>query len=101
MIPLRFEGARGEFIIKGEDVLLRPWLEAIGIVDSVETFNGSAIIRILLTRCIRLEIPIDELMTDGVKLEQLKGQKISILRTDEEYILKQSEPDGDIGSKVP
>jgi len=84
-----------------EDAQLRPWQEVVGTVDGVETYAGRVVLRISLIRRIGLEIPLNELMEGGVDLVQLTGQKISLLRTDKDYILKQSEPDGDIGSKAP
>ena len=99
MFGFRFYSACVGFI-KVDGARLGPWEEIVGILDSVETHEERGIIRVSLIRRIGLEIPLDEFREGGVKLEQLKGRKISILRTDEEYILKQSEPDGDIGSKV-
>jgi hypothetical protein len=83
-----------------ERLILHPWQEVVGTVDGVEAYEERGVIRISLIRCISLEIPLNELMEGSVYLVQLTGQKISILRTDKDYILKYSEPDGDIGSKA-
>lgn len=83
-----------------EKTTLRPWQEIIGTVDDVETYKEIAVIRISSRRRVSLEIPINELKECNMSLEQLIGQNISILRTGKDYILKQSEPDGDIGSKA-
>ena len=84
-----------------EKLILHPWQEVVGTVDSVEKFEKRGVLRISLIRCISLEIPFIDLRERSVNLVLLTGQKISILRTDHDYILKQSEPDGDIGSKAP
>ena len=81
-------------------LILYPWHEVIGTVDRVETYEERVILRISLSRHISLEIPLNELMKEGVNLAQLKGRNISILRTDEEYILKQSNLDEDTRSEV-
>jgi hypothetical protein len=80
--------------------ILHPWYEVVGTVDRVEIYEEKVVLRISSIRRIVLEIPLDELMEDGVNLVHLRGRKISILRTEKEYILKHSEPDGDIGSKA-
>ena len=77
-----------------------PWEEVVGTLDRVEKHEERVVLRILSIRQITVNIPLNELMTDGVKLEQLKGRKISILRTDKQYILKQSKLDEDTRSKV-
>ena len=99
MFPLQFDGARRGFI-KVDGVRVGPWEEVVGIMDSVETHEERVVLRISSIRQITVDIPLNELMTDGVKLEQLKGRKIAILRTDEQYILKQSKLDEDTRSKV-
>ena len=83
-----------------EDAPLRPWQEVVGTLDGVETYAGRVVLRISLIRRIGLEIPHNELMESVGRLVQLKGRKISILRTDEDYIL-QSKPDDDTRSTVP
>ncbi len=79
---------------------LLPWEEAVGTVESVETFRNNVVISIFTGGGFSLEIPLNELMKGGVNLVQLKGRKISILRTDDGYILKQSKLDDDTRSKV-
>ena len=69
-------------------------------MDGVEIHEERGVLRITLSKRISLEIPLNELMEDGVNLVHLRGRKISILRTEKEYILKHSEPDDDIGSKA-
>jgi len=85
---------------KVDGVRLGPWEEVVGILDSVETHEERGVLRITLIRRIGLEIPLNEMTESVGRLVQLKGRKISILRTNKDYLLKQSEPDGDIGSKV-
>jgi len=80
---------------------LRPWQEVIGTVDGVETYEESVVINILTSRRVSLEIPINKLKVYDVSLEQLVGQRISILRTDNDYALNTSSQDDDTGSKVP
>ncbi len=80
--------------------ILHPWHEVLGTVDRVEIYEEKVVLRISSIRRIVLEIPLDELMKEGVNLAQLKGRNISILRTDEEYILKQSNLDEDTRSEV-
>ena len=87
--------------MKREGARLRPWQEVVGTVDGVEALMESVVINISLIRRISLEIPINELKEYDVSLEQLIGQRISILRTDKDYILKQSNQNDDTGSKVP
>ena len=99
MFPLRFDSARGGFIIKVDGVRLQPWQEVVGTVDGVETYAGRVVLRISLIRRIGLEIPLNELIEGGVNLVQLKGRKISILRTDKGYLL-QCKPDNNTGSKI-
>ena len=79
---------------------LLPWQEAVGTVESVETFRDNVVISIFTGGGFSLSIPTNELTEGGVNLVQLKGRKISILRTDDEYILKQSKLDDDTRSKV-
>jgi hypothetical protein len=87
---------------------LQPWQEAIGTVKSIETFMDNVVISIFTgggfnlartRRHIAVEIPLIELVKGNLDLVQLIGQNISILRTDESYIL-QSKPDDDTRSKV-
>lgn len=101
LIFLKFEGARGEYIISGEDVRLRPWVEVVGMLDRVETYEERVVLRISSINRIALEIPLNELMKKGLDLVQLTGQNICILRTDKDYILKQSKPYRDTRSEVP
>jgi hypothetical protein len=93
-------GAREGFIIKVDGVQLRSWQEVFGIMESVETHEERGVLNITLIRRISLEIPLNELRESGVKLEQLVGQRISILRTNHDYALKTSSQDDDTGSKV-
>ena len=79
---------------------LRPWHEVIGTVDSVETYKESVVINIFTSRRVSLEIPINKLKVYDVSLEQLVGQRISILRTDNDYALNTSSQDDDTGSKA-
>lgn len=81
-------------------VRLGLWEEVVGILDSVEIHGERGVLRISFIRRIGLEIPLNEMMESVGRLVQLKGRKISILRTDEDYIL-QSKPDDDTRSKVP
>ncbi len=71
-----------------DGVRLGPWEEVVGIVDSIETHEERGVIRILLIKRVGVEIPLNELMEGGGSLEQLKGRKISILRTDSGYIAR-------------
>ena len=87
--------------MRTEKFILHPWQEVVGTVDGVETHEERGILRITLIRRIGVEIPLNELVVGGVNLVQLKGRKISILRTNKDYILTYSEPDGDIGSQAP
>jgi len=80
---------------------LRPWQEVIGTVDGVETYGESVVINILTSRRVSLEIPINKLKVYNVSLEQLVGQRISILRTDNDYALNMSSHDDDTGNTVP
>lgn len=82
-----------------DEVQLRPWQEVVGTVDGVEIHEERGVFRISLIRRIDLEIPLNELKDDCVNLVQL-GQKITILRTDEAYILKLSKQDDDTKSKA-
>ena len=82
-----------------EKLILHPWQEVFGIVDGVETHEERGVLRITLIRRIGLEIPLNELMEGGVNLVQLKGRKISILRTNNDYLL-QCKPDNNTGSKA-
>ena len=100
VIPLRLVGAREGFIIKVEGVQLRPWQEVVGTVDGIETHEESVVINILMSRRVSLEIPINKLKVNDVSLEQLVGQRISILRTDNDYALNTGSQDRDIGSKA-
>jgi hypothetical protein len=84
-----------------EMLILHPWHEVIGTVDSVETYEESVVINILTSRRVSLEISITKLKVYDVNLEQLVGQRISILRTDNDYVLNTSSPDNVIGSKAP
>ena len=99
MFRFRFYGACEAFN-KVDGVRLGPWEEIVSILDSVETHEERGVLRITLIRRIGLEIPLYEMTESVGRLVQLKGQKISILRTDEDYIL-QSKPDDDTRSKVP
>jgi len=99
MFRFRFYSACEAFN-KVDGVRLGPWEEVVGILDSVETHEERGVLRITLIRRIGLEIPLNEMTESVGRLVQLKGQKISILRTDEDYIL-QSKPDDDTRSKVP
>ena len=83
-----------------ERLILHPWREAVGTVDGVEIYEERGVLRITLSKRISLEIPLNELMEDGVNLVQLKGRKISILRTDQYYLL-QCKPDNNTVSNVP
>ena len=80
---------------------LRPWQEVIGTVEGVETDKEIAVIRISSRRRVSLEIPINELKGCDMSLEQLVGQRISILRTDNDYALNMSSHDDDTGNTVP
>ena len=93
-------GAREGFIIKVDGVQLRSWQEVFGILESVETHEERGVLNITLVRRISLEIPLNELRENGVKLEQQVGQKISILRTDHDYALNLSSQDDDTESKI-
>ena len=79
---------------------LRPWQEVVGTVDGVETYEESVVINILTSRRVSLEIPINKLKVNDVSLEQLVGQRISILRIDNDYALNTGSQDDDTGSKV-
>ncbi len=79
---------------------LRPWQEVVGTVDGVETYEESVVINILTSRRVSLEIPINKLKACDVSLEQLVGQRISILRTDNDYALNTSSQNDDTGSKA-
>jgi len=87
--------------MKLEGTRLRPWQEVVGIVDGVEAFKESIVINISLIRRISLEIPTNELKECDVSLERLVGRRISILRTDEGYVLNSNSQNDDTGSKVP
>ena len=87
--------------MKLESTRLRQWQEVVGTVDGVEAFKESVVINISLIRRISLEIPTNELNECDVSLEQLVGRRISILRTDEGYVLNSNSQSDDIGSKVP
>jgi hypothetical protein len=80
--------------------ILHPWHEVVGTVDSVENYEEKVVLRISSIRRIALEIPLDELMENDLNLAQLKGLQITILRTNEAYILKLSKQDGDSKSKA-
>lgn len=99
MFPLKFDGARGG-LIKVDGVRLGPWDEVVGTLDRVEKREERVVFRISSIRQITVEIPLDELVKGDLDFVQLIGQKISILRTCKDYILKQSEPDRDTGSKA-
>jgi hypothetical protein len=66
----------------------------------VETYEESVVINILTSRRVNLEIPINKLKVYDVSLEQLVGQRISILRTDNDYALNTSSQNDDTGSKA-
>ena len=84
-----------------EKTTLRPWQEIIGTVDDVETYKEIAVIRISSRRRVSLEIPINELKECDMSLEQLIGQRISILRTDNDFVMNTSSQDDDPMSTVP
>jgi hypothetical protein len=83
-----------------EKLIFPPWYEVVGTVDRVEIFEEKVVLRISSIRRIALEIPLDELMENGLNLAQLKGLKITILRTNESYILKLIKQDDDSKSKA-
>ena len=83
-----------------EKLILHPWQEIVGTMNKVETHEEKGVLRISLTRHFSLEIPINELIEGSVNLAQLEGQKVSVLRTNEAYILKLSEQDDDTKSKL-
>ena len=80
--------------------ILHPWHEVVGTVDRVEIYEEKVVLRISSIRRIVLKIPLDELMENGLNLAQLKGLQITILRTNEAYILKLSKKDDDTKSKA-
>ena len=84
-----------------ERLILHPWEEVVGTVDDVETYKEIAVIRISSRRRVSLEIPINELKECDMSLEQLIGQRISILRTDNDFVMNTSSQDDDPLSTVP
>ncbi len=80
---------------------LRPWQEVIGMVDGVEIYKEIAIIRISSRKRVSLEIPINELKECDMSLEQLIGQRISILRTDNDFVINTSSQDDDAVKTIP
>jgi hypothetical protein len=70
------------------------------MVDSVETCANIAVIRILSSKKVSLEIPIQDLKECDVNLEKLVGKKISILRTNIGYLLELNSQTDDLLSTV-
>jgi hypothetical protein len=80
---------------------LRPWQEVVGTVDGFETYKEITVIRILSSRQFNLAIPMHELKECDVNLEKLVGQRISLLRTNNGYLLEMNSQTDDSQSTVP
>ena len=83
-----------------EKLILYPWQEVVGVVDSIETYEKRVVFYISFRRKICLDIPLDEIIPNNETLAQLTGRNISILRTNQKYFLKHCNLDEDPRSIV-
>jgi len=83
-----------------ENLILHPWQEVVGVVDSIETYEKRVVFNISFSRKICLDIPLDEIIPNNETLAQLTGRNISILRTNQKYFLKHCNLDEDPRSIV-